>query len=1068
DAGRTLLLAYQTLGIVYGDIGTSPLYVLPSSVLENPTREDFLGIFSIIFWTLTIIPLIKYVFIVLRADDNGEGGTFALYSYLCRHINFRNNLTIQDTRLPSDSNLMYYQQGSTIKNKSKAFIEKSNTAQFLLTFFVLLGTCMVIGDGALTPATSVMVTSPRSNLNVIFSFAAVLSALSGIQTLSPKITTNYVVLMAVILLLILFYFQRFGTSKVSCSFSPIMFLWFATNAAIGLYNIVNYHPSILKGISPYYMFKFFQRRKRTGWELLGAAFLCTSGAEAMFADLGHFNKRSIQIAFSAFVYPSLVLCYAGEAAYLIQNPEKLSTAYYSSIPTPVYWPMFVIATLSAVVASQSMISATFSIVKQSLALGCFPRVNMLHTSSKHEGQVYSPEVNFILGILCIALVVGFKQGVEIGNAYGVAIICVMLITTSLVTVVMLVIWDTNFLLILAFFVPFLFIEGCFLSAMVNKIPLGGWVPFAIASFFMIIMLSWTSGRSKKTKYDSERKLGFEELHRILYESNLHHPSGICLFCADLVNGIPPIIRHYIHNTNSLREITIIVTIRTLPIKTVLPEERFDVAKVGFDGVYRCLIQFGYKDEQSLEGNAVRLIVEKLKEISESTEEAMKLDSALDKGVVFVTGRTILKSNENNGWLTRWTINYLYRFLQKNSVSAVSSLKIPPENFMQVASCSTHRPARTDQLGRQNPVQSTQNSLGIQSGSHTGTNSKHSISLEHSSPLVRPDPLEASVQTAVNRLGIVNQLSTVSQLGATDQLSTINRLSTVNQLEEVSLEDFDGYRTSANIHPHKQHLYGLLDSLTPHADFAAGYKYRKVVFELLHKASSLQTQSNTTMNTLSRGNRHFTVDGGRLRQSGPRPDTRLLHQPALEGLTRSAWTDSPRKIGQNKFRRSDGGGGGGGVHRRRRRGFWRRGEAALRARYIASRGPTTIAAPESQFRIYPTDHDNTLSSVSVRESRIQYLCDPQWFSACKNQLVVVSVQYGPFNPYIPIRSTTIGKSRVAIDPIAMRTSWRSNSDIASVTSIGYPRMSASGESSTTMHRLLHASGSHPIPPPDDPK
>ncbi|KZV16303.1 potassium transporter 26-like [Dorcoceras hygrometricum] len=697
DAGRTLLLAYQTLGIVYGDIGTSPLYVLPSSVLENPTREDFLGIFSIIFWTLTIIPLIKYVFIVLRADDNGEGGTFALYSYLCRHINFRNNLTIQDTRLPSDSNLMYYQQGSTIKNKSKAFIEKSNTAQFLLTFFVLLGTCMVIGDGALTPATSVMVTSPRSNLNVIFSFAAVLSALSGIQTLSPKITTNYVVLMAVILLLILFYFQRFGTSKVSCSFSPIMFLWFATNAAIGLYNIVNYHPSILKGISPYYMFKFFQRRKRTGWELLGAAFLCTSGAEAMFADLGHFNKRSIQIAFSAFVYPSLVLCYAGEAAYLIQNPEKLSTAYYSSIPTPVYWPMFVIATLSAVVASQSMISATFSIVKQSLALGCFPRVNMLHTSSKHEGQVYSPEVNFILGILCIALVVGFKQGVEIGNAYGkkfkqgveisnaygVAIICVMLITTSLVTVVMLVIWDTNFLLILAFFVPFLFIEGCFLSAMVNKIPLGGWVPFAIASFFMIIMLSWTSGRSKKTKYDSERKLGFEELHRILYESNLHHPSGICLFCADLVNGIPPIIRHYIHNTNSLREITIIVTIRTLPIKTVLPEERFDVAKVGFDGVYRCLIQFGYKDEQSLEGNAVRLIVEKLKEISESTEEAMKLDSALDKGVVFVTGRTILKSKENNGRLTRWTINYLYRFLQKNSVSSVSSLKIPPENFLQV-------------------------------------------------------------------------------------------------------------------------------------------------------------------------------------------------------------------------------------------------------------------------------------------------------------------------------------------------------------------------------------------------
>lgn len=663
---ETFLLAFQTLGVVYGDLGTSPLYVLPSLGLNNATEEDLLGVLSLIFWTLTIIPLIKYVFIVLQADDHGEGGTFALYSYLCRHIDFKTKLTIQSTKLQSDASMKFYTQGSYMQSKTKKFIEKSRIAQNLLTFVVLLGTSMVIGDGALTPAISV------------------LSALAGVQTLSKKITTGYVVLMAVALLLALFLFQSCGTHRVGFTFSPIMTIWFLSNVIIGAYNIVKYNPSVLKGVSPHYIIKFFMKQGKTGWKLLGAVFLCTTGAEAMFADLGHFNKQSIQLAFTLLVYPSLVVSYSGEVAYLTKHPDKIATAYYAAIPKPVYWPMFVVSTLAAIVASQSLISAAFSIVKQSLALGCFPRVNVKQTSSKHEGQIYIPEVNFIIMVLCIGLVLIFKQGVEIGNAFGVVVVWVMIITTCLVALVMLVIWDTNIFLILAFLIPFLLVEGAFMTSLLTKIPQGGWVPFAIAAFFLVIMFSWLSGRSKKTAFDAQRKMSISEFDSMLSSNSLVRPSGICFFCTDLVNGIPPIVRHYIETTGSLCEIMVIVTIRTLPIKTVLPEERIDVGRLGIDGVYRCLIQFGYKDVQSFkENDVVSSIVNSLLNIAGNAEEKEKLERAGQKGIIFVAGRTILKSKESNGWIAHIVIDYLYRFLQKNCRSSISSLQVPPEKFLQV-------------------------------------------------------------------------------------------------------------------------------------------------------------------------------------------------------------------------------------------------------------------------------------------------------------------------------------------------------------------------------------------------
>ncbi|XP_052186691.1 potassium transporter 26-like [Diospyros lotus] len=664
---QTLVLAYQSLGVVYGDLGTSPLNVISSINLSNPNEEDLLGILSLIVWTLTLLVLIKYVFIVLYANDHGEGGTFALYSYLCRHIKFKSKFTIRSTRLESDESMRYYStRNSAFKSKAKRFLEGSSTAQSILTFVVLLGTCMVIGDGALTPAT------------------CVLSALQGIQSRSSKFTQENVVLLSVILLVALFAFQRCGTSKVSFSFSPVMVMWFVSNVGIGIYNIIVHRPSILRGLSPHYIYNFFLRNGKSAWDLLGAVFLSITGAEAMFADLGHFDKRAIQLAFTSFVYPALVLTYAGEAAYLVKNPTRIREAYYSSIPDRLYWPMFVVATLSAVVASQSMISASFSIIKQSLALGCFPRVTMLHTSSKHEGQVYSPEINFILMILCVTLVVGFKGGIELSNAYGVVVIWVMMITTCLTALVMLVIWDSNFLLICLFFVPCILLEAVYMTSLLNKIPQGGWVPFAISAFFLVIMLSWTYGRTKKSIYEGERKISLPELSQMVSDPRLFRTPGICFFCTDLVNGIPPIIRRYIEHTGSVREILVIITVRTLPVKTVLPEERLVMGRLGIEGVYRCLVQYGYKDPVTMEGDGFEgSVVEKLQETAETAGEKLKLEAAAEKGAVFVTGRTILTSKKEKGWIERFVIDCLYRFLQKNSRAATSSMQVPVESTLQV-------------------------------------------------------------------------------------------------------------------------------------------------------------------------------------------------------------------------------------------------------------------------------------------------------------------------------------------------------------------------------------------------
>ncbi|XP_077230709.1 putative potassium transporter 17 [Tasmannia lanceolata] len=515
------------------------------------------------FWTLTLIGIVKYVCIALNANDQGEGGTFALYSLLCRHANVGLLSSRRTDTNSAASNASQY-MSTEQHNRLGKFFEGSVVARRVLLFVSMLGMCMLIGDGILTPAISV------------------LSAMNGLRGPIPSINKSAVEVISAIVLTMMFLLQQFGTSRVSFLFSPIMAAWTLTTPMIGIYRIVRHYPGIFKSLSPHYIVRFFLQNGKEGWLLLSGTVLCITGAEA---DLGHFNKRSIQMAFLFTIYPSLVLTYVGQTAYLIENLNDYGDGFYKFIPNRVYWPMFIISTLAAIVASQSLISATFSVIKQSVVLDYFPRVKVVHTSPNNEGEVYSPEVNYILMILCVAIVLGFGDGKQIGNAYGVVVILVMLITTLLLTLVMIIIWKTPVLLVGSFFIIFFILEGVYVSAVFTKIPQGGWVPFAISIILAFIMFGWFYGRQKKIEYEMTHKITLDSLSQLLSSPEIERVPGLCFFYSNIQDGLTPVLGHYIKNMRSLHKVTVFTTLRYRVVAKVASNERIVVKRLGLTGLY---------------------------------------------------------------------------------------------------------------------------------------------------------------------------------------------------------------------------------------------------------------------------------------------------------------------------------------------------------------------------------------------------------------------------------------------------------------------------------------------------
>ncbi|XP_078440584.1 K+ uptake transporter 3 [Wolffia australiana] len=721
-----LLLAYQSYGVVYGDLSTSPLYVYKSifsgRMREFRDKETIYGALSLIFWTFTLIPLIKYVFIVLSANDNGEGGTFALYSLLCRHARFS---LIPNLQAADEEVSTYYSNGTSFSNQPpspfRRFLEKHKRLRTVLLLVVLFGACMVIGDGVLTPAISV------------------LSAISGLKVRAKGLSDGVVVVISCIVLVGLFALQHWGTQKVAVMFAPVVILWLLCIGIIGLFNIIHWEPGVYRAINPYYISRFFSKTGVAGWISLGGVLLSITGTEAMFADLGHFTSTSIRLAFVALVYPCLILQYMGQAAYLIKNVDDVPTLFYESIPHAVFWPVFVVATLAAIVASQAVISATFSIVMQCHSLGCFPRIKVVHTSRWIYGQVYIPEINWILMLLCLAVTVGFQDTTDIGHAYGVACIVVMFITTWLMALVIVFVWRWSVWLALLVLVVFGSVEGLYLSSSVVKLPQGGWVPVALSLFFVSVMFVWHYGLRRRYQFDVQNKVPMKWILNLGPSLGIVRVPGIGLMYTELVSGVPAIFSHFVTNLPAFHQVLVFVCVKAVPVPHVPLEERYLVGRVGPRAfrMYRCIIRHGYKDlpreEDDFENQITLSIAEFIQmevdagspvgeedgrmavigpggarlavrpvedgggrrrkvrfelpelpgEDPQVREELEALVEAKHAGVAYVIGHSYVKARKNSSFLKKFAIDVAYSFLRKNCRGPAVALNIPHISLIEV-------------------------------------------------------------------------------------------------------------------------------------------------------------------------------------------------------------------------------------------------------------------------------------------------------------------------------------------------------------------------------------------------
>ncbi|KAG6624932.1 potassium transporter 20-like isoform X2 [Carya illinoinensis] len=647
DGWKTIMqLAFQSIGVVYGDLGTSPLYVLPgifpTGIKHN---DDILGVLSLIFYSLMLITLIKYVFIVLAANDNGDGGMFALYSLLCRHA----KLSLASNQQAEDKEVSNYRldvPNRRLKRASfvKSMLENNQTIKFFLLFMTMLGTSMVLGDGILTPCISV------------------LSAVGGVKEAASGLTDNMIMWISVGILIALFQIQRFGTDKIGYSFAPILTIWFLSIGSVGLYNFFKYDPEVIKAINPMYIIQYFKRNKKDAWISLGGVILC--------------------------------------------------------LTEPIYWLMFVVAVMAAIIASQSLISASFSIIQQSLALGCFPRVKVVHTSSKYKGQVYVPEINTILMLACVGVTLGFKNTLKIGNAYGIAVAFVFTITSTFLVLVMVIIWKTNLYLIVIYALSIWLLELLFLSSVLYKSIDGGYLPLLFALVTMTIMYLWNYGYRKKYSYELDNKVSPVKLVEIASETSIHRIPGLALFYTELVQGISPIFTHYVANVPALHLVLVFISIKSLPISTVPLEDRFLFKRVEPRelSIFRCIVRYGYKDARTEWESFKEMLIIRLKyfirkdvfmsrlpgttnmasyesddkEVSRlSTEEIAqmeveKVDEALNVGdIVHLMGESEVVASKGSSFLKKLVINYAYNWLRRSVRQVDEIFMIPRKRLLKV-------------------------------------------------------------------------------------------------------------------------------------------------------------------------------------------------------------------------------------------------------------------------------------------------------------------------------------------------------------------------------------------------
>ncbi|TSA17948.1 MAG: potassium transporter Kup [Betaproteobacteria bacterium] len=609
------VLAVAVLGVVYGDIGTSPIYALRECFAgKNPipaTPENVLGILSLIFWTLLLVISLKYMVYVLRADNRGEGGTFALIALLRPEQN---------------------QQ------------RRSRRALILLG---VLGASMLYGGAMITPAISV------------------LSAVEGLQLAAPALH-SYVIPITVIILILLFAVQRHGTATIGAVFGPLTLIWFAVLALLGIRGILM-APQVLLAINPWYAVRFFIDNGITGYFVLYAVFLVTTGGEALYADLGHFGRWPIRKVWFAFVLPALLINYFGQGAIMIAEPSKTIHPFYHLAPSWGLYPLIILATAATCIASQAVITGAYSLTRQAMQLGLLPRLTVAHTSADARGQIYMPAVNWILMVAAIALVMAFRTSGNLAAAYGVAVNSTMAITSILAFNVARERGGWSLPAALAFLIGFLAIDLAFLGSNMLTIPDGGWLPLVIGAILFTVMTTWRRGAALLAQQIAATTPNLETFIGRVTNEQIPRIPGAAVFFTGRLEQTPPSLQKLVLHTGVLYQHIIVVTVVIEPIPTTSRDERMEFTQLDI-GFYRIVLRYGFMQTPNIPS-----------ELRACADLGLALD--LD-GVHYMIGHVDLLAGRKRHGMVIWR-DKIFSFLARNTEDATATYHLPAAQTMTV-------------------------------------------------------------------------------------------------------------------------------------------------------------------------------------------------------------------------------------------------------------------------------------------------------------------------------------------------------------------------------------------------
>jgi KUP system potassium uptake protein len=618
---RLAILTLTALGVVYGDIGTSPLYAIKECFSPlyglSPTRENVYGVLSLVVWALSLVISGKYVSFILRADNRGEGGTLSLLAL------------IFPKRDPEDG----FSRGK------------------LIVALALIGTALLYGDGVITPAMSM------------------LGALEGMEVALPTVA-HFIVPITLIILASLFSVQHYGTDFVGKAFGPIMLLWFLTIGGLGLREVLQ-SPWILAAVNPMYALSFAQAHQTLAFFVLGSVVLVITGGEALYADMGHFGRRPIRVAWLCMVFPALLLNYFGQGALLVSNPAAAENPFFLLAPKALQFPLLLLSVLAAIVASQAMISGAFSITRQGIQLGYIPRLEIVHTSKTEEGQIYIPEVNWFIAVGCLIIVVAFKNTSQLGAAYGIAVTGTMLITTLLFYLVARLRFRWKAWQAISLTMVFLVVDLAFFSANVVKIAHGGWVPMALGLVLFLLMFTWKRGRALLSRRLSESVIPIQLLLENIEKNAVHRVAGTAVFMTGSSEGVPPVLLHHLKHNKVLHERVLLLSVKTADVPETSAAERVRVMPLG-QGFWRVIASYGFMQSPN-----VPQVLEVVDQMG-IRSKPMETSYFLGRERLIPTGG---KKNEPFA-LSRWR-KVIFALMARNARSATAFFGIPPNRVVEL-------------------------------------------------------------------------------------------------------------------------------------------------------------------------------------------------------------------------------------------------------------------------------------------------------------------------------------------------------------------------------------------------